>query len=60
MVCSAWEGQRAGLELTNIEDLVKFFRKMLKEKERRGKDDDNGPTDVLGAARHDLYPDGGY
>ena len=32
--CPAWEELREGLELTNISDMVKFFRKMLQERAR--------------------------
>ena len=34
-VCPAWEEQRRGLNLSKVEDLVIFFRKMLLEKEKR-------------------------
>ena len=30
--CPRWESIRSGLELDNIEDLVKFFQKLLKER----------------------------
>ena len=30
--CSAWSGLREGLDMTNIKDLVIFFRKMLEER----------------------------
>ena len=29
MSCSAWSGLREGLDLTNIKDLVIFFRKLI-------------------------------
>ena len=32
MVCLRWEGERRGLDLMRMEDLVKFFTNILKEK----------------------------
>ena len=47
MVCPAWGKCREGLDLTNILDLVVFFRKVLDE---RAKLD---AKNVLGTAMHD-------
>jgi hypothetical protein len=38
LVCPAWDSSREGLVLSNIEDLVKFFRKMLEERARLDKE----------------------
>ena len=35
--CPAWTEQRAGLDLTNIDDMVVFFRKLLAERTRLDK-----------------------
>ena len=35
--CPAWAEQRAGLDLTNIDDMVVFFRKLLAERTRLDK-----------------------
>ena len=32
MVCPRWEEERRGLDLMRIEDMVKFFTNILKEK----------------------------
>ena len=48
IVCPAWEEQRAGLDLTKIDDLVTFFQKMLSEKgkiekkKKRGQQEKDG------------------
>ena len=34
MVCPAWAELRMGLDLTDIKDLVKFFRMLLEERTR--------------------------
>ena len=34
LTCSAWSKLREGLDLTHIGDLVKFFRKLLVEREK--------------------------
>ena len=34
LTCTAWSGLREGLDLDNITDLVVFFRRMMKERER--------------------------
>ena len=34
MRCSAWTELRKGLDMSNIQDLVIFFRKMLAERAR--------------------------
>ena len=39
MDCSAWTEIRKDLDLTNIDDLVKFFRRMLLEKAKSEKDE---------------------
>ena len=52
-VCPAWEEQRRGLNLSKVEDLVIFFRKMLLEKEKREQNQVNGPSAGLSAAMHD-------
>ena len=36
--CSAWTEMKRGLDLTDIEDLVVFFRKMLAERTKLEKD----------------------
>ena len=49
--CVKWEHLRGDLDVTNIEDLVQFFKKMLKEKEKidsKLKKGSNG-----GTAQHD-------
>ena len=38
-VCPAWDGQRMGLDLSKVEDLVTFFRRMLVEREKRTQSD---------------------
>ena len=43
LVCPAWEHQREGLELDNIEDLVIFFREILSEMEKEKKKKKKGP-----------------
>ena len=35
VMCSGWEDQRQGLELTKIEDMVVFFNRILKEKGKK-------------------------
>ena len=60
LVCPAWESQRMGLELTKIDDLVTFFRKMLVEKERIEQEVNVGPPGVRGAAKHDSCLDTGH
>ena len=30
--CTAWEEQRSGLDISDIKDLVKFFRRVLDER----------------------------
>ena len=47
MVCPAWVQCREGLDLTNILDLVVFFRKVLNERAKLE------AKDVLGTALHD-------
>ena len=44
VVCPAWEKQREGLDLTNIDDMVTFFREMLSEMKRKKK----GPPGLQG------------
>ena len=34
LTCPAWTEIREGLDMTNIDDLVVFFRKLLVEKEK--------------------------
>ena len=34
LVCLAWVELREGLELNNVKDMVKFFRKLLAERAR--------------------------
>ena len=54
MECSAWSELRRGLDLSDIGDLVEFFRKML---DKRGKME---AEDVLRrAASHDSCHDNG-
>ena len=38
LVCPAWAGLREGMELTDIKDLVSFFRKMLDERAKKDKE----------------------
>ena len=53
IVCPAWEQQREGLDLTKIEDMVTFFRKMLSEKEKEEKRRKTGSPGIQGTAKHD-------
>ena len=49
--CPAWDKLRVGLDLTNIMDLVVFFRKLLDERARLEKEE------VMGKASHDSCSD---
>ena len=51
LVCPKWEDIRAGLELDRIEDLVKFFQRLLKERDGEEKKDKTGSDG--GAAHQD-------
>ena len=35
MICSGWEEERRGLDLNHLEDMIEFFVRILKEKERK-------------------------
>ena len=37
-VCPAWEEQRRDLVITDIKDMVKFFRRLLDEREKIDKE----------------------
>ena len=49
--CPAWDKLRVGLDLTNIMDLVAFFRKLLDERARIEKEE------AMGTASHDSCSD---
>ena len=38
VVCPAWQELRVGLDLTDIRDLVMFFRKLLEERTKLDKE----------------------
>ena len=48
VVCPAWEKQREGLDLTKIEDMVIFFRKMLAEMNKEDRKKKKGPSGLQG------------
>ena len=50
MVCPAWEDIRQGLDMTNMLDLVKFFKGMLDKLDKLEKEKKKGSQ---GSAQHD-------
>ena len=48
LLCPAWEQQREGLDLKNIDDLVIFFREMLSEMDKEEKRRKKGPAGLQG------------
>ena len=48
LVCPAWEDQRTGLNLKKIDDLVKFFQRMLSEKGKIEKEKKRGQQEKDG------------
>ena len=51
LTCVKWEHLRKDMDVTDIEDLVQFFNKMLKEKEKIDSKAKKGPKN--GTAQHD-------